>query len=533
MAFDAFGFPLDQEYIPRSQPAQLRTQHMLRWTRYWQHETRHGALPLRLRRTPQLRALVSAGIPIAFRGTLWPLLLDVPDRRAAAPPDYYRSLLARPVPPADGAAVDPIAAADQIAVVDQIKKDTERTWPRHQWLNGRALARVLTAWARHSPSVGYCQGLNTLAATLLLLMAEEMAFWCLVQLLETRIPHGYFGRTLWRCHAEIEVFKVLLSRRHPRVLPLLERGGLSVELFTTQWMVCLFASDLPLETAMRVWDLLCFSHKPPPLDAATRESDGGCTGDGLALLLAASLALFGSARAQLEAATDPARMSAALAAAVAATQPGACGERFLKELHAELQWVRESMPLRELRAVACDKVRARLRLVQALREGGDARRGREELRATHDDTAAAERVMRRRRRLRVLRLAREVEEGRRTLARRAREMVGTGSAELARARGTSGLLRAPRQGERMRSMSTPAGWRGGGGGGGEVLPPAEPPLGTAEVRTTIWHRVARHRAFLFRRRAPLSPELLMSRGAMTSAACAQVDAARTRDEEAA
>ena len=42
-------------------------------------------------------------------------------------------------------------------------------------------AHVLIAWSRHSPDVGYCQGLNSLAALLLLLMPEETAFWCLVQ----------------------------------------------------------------------------------------------------------------------------------------------------------------------------------------------------------------------------------------------------------------------------------------------------------------------------------------------------------------
>eukprot|EP00966_Prymnesium_polylepis_P094542 2188429-Prymnesium_polylepis.1 len=64
-------------------------------------------------------------------------------------------------------------------------------------------------------------------------MPEEWAFWALVQLLERRLPPGFFGTTLWRCHAEIEVLKALLSRRQPRALALLEAGGLSLELFGT------------------------------------------------------------------------------------------------------------------------------------------------------------------------------------------------------------------------------------------------------------------------------------------------------------
>jgi hypothetical protein len=36
---------------------------------------------------------------------------------------------------------------------------------------------LLTAYARHNPSVGYCQAMNFFAALLLLLMPEENAFW--------------------------------------------------------------------------------------------------------------------------------------------------------------------------------------------------------------------------------------------------------------------------------------------------------------------------------------------------------------------
>ena len=140
--FDAFGFPLDQQYIPSSEPAPLRLQHMLRWARYWRRQTRDGMMPERLRRTQQLKALVWGGIPIAFRGTIWALLLDVPARKRAAPPGYYQSLVAPRTETgeaaADEAAADEAAAAAAHAdafVTQQIAKDTDRTWPRHRWLN--------------------------------------------------------------------------------------------------------------------------------------------------------------------------------------------------------------------------------------------------------------------------------------------------------------------------------------------------------------------------------------------------------------
>ncbi|KAI3677113.1 hypothetical protein L1987_86737 [Smallanthus sonchifolius] len=62
----------------------------------------------------------------------------------------------------------------------QIEKDLPRTFPGHPALNeeGRnSLRRLLLAYARHNPDVGYCQGMNFFAAMLLLMMPEENAFW--------------------------------------------------------------------------------------------------------------------------------------------------------------------------------------------------------------------------------------------------------------------------------------------------------------------------------------------------------------------
>ena len=170
---------------------------------------------------------------------------------------------------------------------------------------------MLTAWSRHNPEVGYCQGLNSVAATLLLLMSEENAFWSLAQILETRIPAGFFGVTLWRCHAEIEVLKALLSCREPRALGILNAGGLPLEMFASQWFMTLFVSDLPLETAMRLWDVLIFAQTRPATEAANA-SDGSCTGDGCAVLLAGCLAAITLIMPQLELAPDPGRRAISL-----------------------------------------------------------------------------------------------------------------------------------------------------------------------------------------------------------------------------
>jgi len=69
----------------------------------------------------------------------------------------------------------------------QIEKDLPRTFPGHPALDedGRnALRRLLTAYARHNPSVGYCQAMNFFAGLFLLFMPEENAFWALVGVID-------------------------------------------------------------------------------------------------------------------------------------------------------------------------------------------------------------------------------------------------------------------------------------------------------------------------------------------------------------
>ncbi|GMP22817.1 hypothetical protein CsSME_00000659 [Camellia sinensis var. sinensis] len=137
----------------------------------------------------ELECLVRGGVPMALRGELWQAFVGVPARRSEK---YYQDLLGAENNSSNSVEQQSLQSGKSskgsntcaVSVPEkwkgQIEKDLPRTFPGHPALdeNGRnALRRLLTAYARHNPSVGYCQAMNFFAGLLLLLMPEENAFW--------------------------------------------------------------------------------------------------------------------------------------------------------------------------------------------------------------------------------------------------------------------------------------------------------------------------------------------------------------------
>ena len=306
MQFDPFGFPLDQEYVPSSRTASLSKEHAQRHSRFWaqQQQQHEGGPP----RTQELRDLVHGGIPHAYRAAAWNALLSADGRRRRSP-GHYESI-----------ATDAQASsqADVQAISELILKDADRTWPRHKLLNTTSLHRVLLAFARHEAATGYCQGLNQVAACLLLVNGgdEEAAFWCLVSLVE-RLPSHLWSETLRGCRVEQAVLTALIERRWPWLnarLRALRR--LTLDLYSTSWFLALFVGDLPLETALRVWDMIA-------LEDGSDGGDGGDSGDGGAadVVLAASLALLSVIEGRLRRCTRAGQLGEMLHAAPRELQP--------------------------------------------------------------------------------------------------------------------------------------------------------------------------------------------------------------------
>ncbi|CAN4125615.1 unnamed protein product [Withania somnifera] len=219
----------------------------------------------------ELECLVQGGVPMALRGELWQVFVGVRARRLET---YYQDLLVlgtrsgsnndlKVVESEDyGSSVN--ASMASVAIPEkwrgQIEKDLPRTFPGHPALDedGRnALRRLLTAYAQHNPSVGYCQAMNFFAALLLLLMPEENAFWTLMGILDDYFD-GYYSEEMVESQVDQIVLEELVQEKFPKLVSHLDYLGVQVAWVTGPWFLSIFMNMLPWESVLRVWDVLLF-----------------------------------------------------------------------------------------------------------------------------------------------------------------------------------------------------------------------------------------------------------------------------------
>ena len=79
------------------------------------------------------------------------------------------------------------------------------------------LVNVLMAVVADTPSVGYTQGLNFVAAVILLAgVSEEDTFWCVVAVVEELFPN-FYSDTLSGTKIENAIIGTLLKQQLPRL----------------------------------------------------------------------------------------------------------------------------------------------------------------------------------------------------------------------------------------------------------------------------------------------------------------------------
>ncbi|CAN8004479.1 unnamed protein product [Ixodes hexagonus] len=228
---------------------------LISWRIKWENYLVNFPVGKALQKSPELKALVRTGVPHEFRSRVWRgcVELHAGQERAEKGPGYYEELLTSPT---ITSAFDP--------AVKQIELDLLRTLPNNRHYETpdapgiNPLRRVLLAYSRRNLIVGYCQGLNRLAAIALLFMSEEDAFWCLVTVVEYIMPRDYYSRTLEASQVDQRVLKDLMIEKLPRLYAHLESNKVDLSLFTFNWFLTVFVDTIPAETYLYIWDVFLY-----------------------------------------------------------------------------------------------------------------------------------------------------------------------------------------------------------------------------------------------------------------------------------
>ena len=107
---------------------------------------------------------------------------------------------------------------------------------------------MLLAFSKYNERIGYVQGMNFLAASLLYHCDEVISFWLLVALTEERGLSQVYSPGLSGLHTHLERFTQVLSHTDPEIYKVLMTNFEIpiLEIAFQNWVFTLFSSEIPL-----------------------------------------------------------------------------------------------------------------------------------------------------------------------------------------------------------------------------------------------------------------------------------------------
>ncbi|XP_034032340.1 TBC1 domain family member 2B [Thalassophryne amazonica] len=212
-----------------------------------------GTMNRDLVRSPELKVLIRSGVPHVHRSKLWHWCVNLHVRklREPLPTGYYESLLT-------------VAREKPNPASKQIELDLLRTLPNNKHYSCpsaegiQKLRNILIAFSWRNPDIGYCQGLNRLAAIALLYLDQEDAFWCIIAIVEVFMPRDYYTKTLLGSQVDQRVFKDLMCEKIPRLHAHFEQHKVDFSLITFNWFLVVFVDSVVSDILFKIWDAFLY-----------------------------------------------------------------------------------------------------------------------------------------------------------------------------------------------------------------------------------------------------------------------------------
>ncbi|XP_060537274.1 small G protein signaling modulator 3 homolog isoform X2 [Cylas formicarius] len=262
--FDEFGFRVEEEDGPEQNSNKLLgiplledPQHRLQWVAHleFSHNKELSDLTwdkvdIRIPRTDKLFQMVKSGIPHSLRPQMWMRMSGALEKKHQSELCYKEIIK--------------MSSNDSLMTSKQIEKDLLHIMPTNACYSHAnstgipRLRRIMRGIAWLYPDVGYCQGMGIIAASLLLFMEEENAFWIMVTIVEDLLPASYYSSTLLGIQADQKVLRNLITNYLPDIDETLKNHDIELSLITLHWFLTLFANVVHMKILLRIWDLFFF-----------------------------------------------------------------------------------------------------------------------------------------------------------------------------------------------------------------------------------------------------------------------------------
>ncbi|KAJ3447899.1 usp6 n-terminal-like protein [Anaeramoeba flamelloides] len=243
--FDKYGFLLEGNLkaIKEKQFSQGLIHKEVERTMKWQNIITNW--DKHMKKKQKLYHFFGEGIPDRFRGLIWIKLSgSIKQIEEHANTKTYQQLF---------------EIKNKNAEID-IAKDLDRTFPKHQeYMKNKEqlrLFRLLLAWSNYDTGTQYCQGMNFVAATLLLFLEEEQAFWTFVVLMTDYHMSGIYQDGFPLLQVYKFQFEQLMKKYLPKLFKHFTNVGIGTDLYYSKWLLSMLYSSFSFNTVIRFFD--CF-----------------------------------------------------------------------------------------------------------------------------------------------------------------------------------------------------------------------------------------------------------------------------------
>ncbi|KAE9046041.1 hypothetical protein PR001_g4716 [Phytophthora rubi] len=194
---------------------------------------------------------------------------EVSSMEEASPPkevsDRKRARRSSAVLPVQNMLQDAVGIAEMLVAhgersIKLVNVDMPRTFGHHPLFQPGAegtarTTEVLEAYICYRPDLGYVQGMSYLAATLCFHMDSFTAFKALVALMSSSLLFDMFRLEATRTFHYIDVYNQILEYELPALAAHFQEIGIDAQMYAVDWALTLFTRSLPLDLALRIWDV--------------------------------------------------------------------------------------------------------------------------------------------------------------------------------------------------------------------------------------------------------------------------------------